>query len=208
MGDAARRALLCSALLVLLAQATSSCCRARGAPEKRDPSTGASEELTVTPLLDDGVHGGRIEFPLPGNPAQVHAMLLDFDSANGWRAWAKDHRTLRRGPSVVEALWTFEGRMGLNPSARLTFRSERLEGEIVIDFHLTRPVFGLARFSGQCRVRPAAGGKGGSLVTEEVFISSGLPLVSVSSEEIAAGLRKDARRMRAWMEERLTPPGP
>ncbi len=90
MGDAARRTLLCSALLVLLAQATFSCRCAHGARAQTDPSSGASEELTVTPLLDDTVRGGRIAFRLPGEPADVHAMLLDFDGAAGRRAWAKD----------------------------------------------------------------------------------------------------------------------
>jgi hypothetical protein len=35
-----------------------------------------------------------------------------------------------------------------------------------------------------------------------LFIDSGLPFVGASEDDIAAGLREDVRRLRAWAESR------
>ena len=65
------------------------------------------------------------------------------------------------------------------------------------------PAAGTARSSsGRSRrnVAPASSTPTGSAFTQRVFIDSGLWIANASTDEIEAGLREDAKRIREWLE--------
>jgi hypothetical protein len=166
-----------------------------------------AEELEVRPLELKGVRGGEITLLIDGSPEQVLEMLLDFAAADGHRAWAREYRLLESDGETVRAEWRFEGKMGVDPTVELSFR--RIPGGelIVLRYELSKTAFGLAAFFGDYRIRSVARDPPRSLLVQRVFIDSGLFFVNASAEDIAAGLREDARLMRAWMRERLGIPG-
>jgi hypothetical protein len=162
-----------------------------------------AEDLEVRPLELKGVRGGEIALLIDGSPEQVSAMLLDFAHADGHRAWAREYRLLDSEGEEVRAEWRFEGKMGVDPTVELSFRRIAGVEPIVLRYELSETAFGLAAFFGDYRIQSVPGDPARSLLVERVFIDSGLFFVNASAEDIAAGLREDARLMRAWMRERL-----
>ena len=157
-----------------------------------------AEELTVFPLDLEGVRGGRIVFSVDASSEIAVERLLDFDSAEGNRAWAKSYEVLERSPDRVRARWKFEGKLGLNPTCDLDFTLEQREGFTVIRYRQVEPVFGLAAFFGEYQIHPLEGGR--SLLSETIYIDSGVAFANATEEDIAAGLREDARLLRKWMQ--------
>ncbi|MFQ5417784.1 MAG: SRPBCC family protein [Myxococcota bacterium] len=164
---------------------------------------GRPEEATYAKLSLRGVRGGRLRFELPGSVDEVVAMLLDFDHAAGHRPWAKKYRMLSRSSEGVVAEWAFNGKLGIEPTVRIEFAVERRKGGAVVRFHLTRTAFGVAAFFGDYRLAPLKGEPRKVQVTARVYIDSGLLFVNASHDDIAKGLREDARQMAEWMQVRL-----
>lgn len=162
-------------------------------------------EAEVEPLELEGVKGGQLTFEVDGDPEDVLEMLLDFDHAEGNRAWAKHYELLERDGDVVTARWSFQGRMGIDPRTEMELRIERLPDELVVTYRLSKPAFGLAAFFGDYRIRPAAA-PSASILTERVYIDSGIPIANASRKDIADGLKEDARLIVAWMQERTAGP--
>lgn len=159
-----------------------------------------ADDLPVTELDHDGILGGRITARMPAAPDRVVAHLLDFDTADGHRAWARHYSTISRdGPSTV-AEWQFEGKLGIDPTVRIEFLTRDEGQRTVIDFRIVESGFGLAAFFGDYTIEPEATGADASLLVMRVFIDSGLPFVNASAEDIAAGLRADVRMLREWLE--------
>lgn len=162
-----------------------------------------AEELSVEPLELDGVRGASVQVTLDGEPDEVLEMLLDFERAQGNRAWAEAYEVVSREADRVVARWTFAGKAGLNPTIELEFVVERREDPVYVTYEAIEPSFGLAAFFGDYTVveHPDAGG-GRSVLRERVYVDSGLPFANATAEDLERGLREDARRMRAWMRER------
>jgi hypothetical protein len=150
-----------------------------------------------------GVKGGRIEFLLPGTPEQVHAMLLDFEGAEGHRSWARGYQTLERSPGRVVAEWRFRGKMGINPTVHIAFESKQEGAATTVSYTLVKKAFGIASFFGDYRIEPLPDQPGRTRLSERVFIDSGIPFTNAKPEDIEKGLREDARLMRLWMEQRI-----
>ena len=60
-------------------------------PELVEGAGAATAELEVTPLRQKSAIGARIVFGLDGRPEDVLSMLLDFEHADGRRAWSTRH---------------------------------------------------------------------------------------------------------------------
>ncbi len=161
-------------------------------------------ESAFTPLVLDGARGGSLAYDLEGGVEAVGAMLLDYDHADGQRAWAETYRTVGRDGDRERAEWKFRGKLGVAPRVVLDLERERVEGDAIrVRFQLSETAFGLKRFFGDWRVEPVAGVPDRAHVTARVFIDSGLPFVNASHDDVRDGLREDARLMRAWMDRRL-----
>ena len=161
-------------------------------------------ESTFESLSLKGTQGGKLEYDIEGTPAQVADMLLDFEGANGVRPWATNYRKLSSTGDTTKAEWQFKGKMGVNPKVVVALVRTDGAGAIVrIRFKLERKAFGIAAFFGDWKIRPVAGAEGRSHMTARMYIDSGLPFVNASSKDIEDGLRKDADKMRSWMQQRL-----
>jgi hypothetical protein len=158
-------------------------------------------ELEVQPLELEGVRGGRIVFSVEASVEEVVETLLDFEHADGHRAWAVHHEPLSRTGQQATARWKFEGRGGLNPTVELQFDVAREGREAVVTYHLLKPAFGVAAFFGEYRVHPSTRARP-TLLEETVFIDSGVTFANATQQEIAAGLREDARLLREWIRAR------
>jgi hypothetical protein len=161
-----------------------------------------AEELEVTPLDLEGVRGGLIAFTLDGSPSQVLEMLLDFEQASGKRIWARTYTLLSREDGVTTARWKFKGRLGINPTVVLEFRTEERREALVVTYEVLEPGFGMAAFFGDYRIFPVDGDADRSILEERVFIDSGLTFANASAEDLEDGLRDDADTLRAWIQVR------
>lgn len=159
-----------------------------------------ADDVTVKEVEYQGVRGGRTVYTIAGTPDDVAAMLVDFDGADGRRAWAKTYRTIKKSADEVVAQWKFEGKAGIDPDCDLVFNIVRRKADIVIRFKLQRTDFGLAAFFGDYRIESA--GDGQSKITARVYIDSGVAIANADAEDISSGLKEDAKLMRAWMIER------
>ena len=65
-----------------------------------------------------------------------------------------------------------------------------------------KKAMGIATFFGDYRIEPVAGSPPRCLVTERVFLDSGLAFANASHEDLEKGLAEDARLLKAWMAER------
>lgn len=171
------------------------------------PATAATEsrpsvELPVEILDYKGVRGGKIVCDVDGSKDEVVAMLLDFDHADGKRAWAKTYKDLGTEGEKRLAFWSFEGKSGINPEVVLVFETITRGDAAIIRYRLREPVFGLAAFFGDWRVTPL--GRARSRLTMRVYIDSGVLIANATEEDISDGLREDARLIDLWMKERLT----
>jgi len=177
--------------------------RSQGGPRDLEQAAGPAQNLPVQPLELRGVRGGVIALTLPGSASEVLAMLLDLDHAAGHRAWARSYRILERSATRVHSEWSFEGRMGINPTVQLELTVQSSQPPLVLNFKLVKPTFGLAAFFGDYRITTLPAEPPRCLLEERVFIDSGIFLANASEQDIRDGLREDARLMRAWMHERL-----
>ena len=136
-------------------------------------------------------------------------MLLDFEHAADNRAWARTFEVIRRTKDRVVARWNFEGRAGINPSCVLGFVVVPKEDGVVVRYKILEDDFGLAAFFGDYRVIRFAESPPRSKLVQRVYIDSGIALVNASADDIATGLREDARRILEWMKKRRQgrPPG-
>lgn len=160
------------------------------------------DALPFNPLELRDVRGGELTIALAGSPDAVASMLLDFENADGNRAWARKHTVLSSDERGLVARWEMEGKAGIEPVVELAFRRDTMkDGTIRIRFRLRKEDFGLAAFFGDYRIRAS---EGGSTVRQRVFIDSGLWIANASLEEIEAGLREDSKLLRAWLAERAT----
>jgi len=161
-----------------------------------------AEELDVELLEQGHAVGARIVFGLQGEPEDVLEMLLDFDHADGRRAWSYRHELLTRDGEHATARWHLKGKGGIHPTVGLAFVTERDPGRIRLEFNLVERAFGVAELFGDYTIVPDDE-HGGSLLAGRLFIASGLPFGGPSATDISAGLRVDAGLMREWMHERL-----
>ncbi len=175
-------------------------------PRPTGEPTTEEREQPVTRLRLKDVRGGELNFDLPGGPAAVAEALLDFANASGHRAWAPKIEALPPRGETLLSRWHFEGEMGIDPVVVLGFREKAEDGGILIRFRIVEKDFGLAAFFGDYLIRSAPDDEGRSRVRARIFIDSGVTIANASDEEIAAGLREDARMLEAWMQERLARP--
>ena len=176
---------------------------AQAGPGAETVETAPEAELPVKRLRLEDVRGGELDFELPGRPEEVAAALLDFAGASGHRAWAPLIEALPARGETLLSRWHFEGEMGIDPVVVLGFR-EKVDAESrLIRFKIVERDFGLAAFFGDYRIRASATDAGRSRVRARIFIDSGVTIANASDEEIAAGLREDARMLESWMKERL-----
>jgi len=152
-----------------------------------------------------GVKGGQLRYTLPGRVNDVAAMLLDFDKADGHRAWARRYEMLESGNRRVRARWVFRGKMGIQPTVEIDFRAVPEKNGVIVRYRLSKKSFGVAAFFGDHRVVGLHTTPPSVEVTSRVFIDSGLKLFNASRADIEKGLRRDAELMRAWMISRLSP---
>jgi len=151
-------------------------------------------------LSQDGLAAGQLTFTVPGSPDAVHDMLLDFDHATGKRPWAREYSVLEREDNRVLALWKFRGKLGVNPTVELEFLTNH-DGELTrISYRIAKNAFGLKTFEGALLLLPIEDNR--TVVSESVFIDSGLPIANATLDDIKKGLRADAEHMQAWMLER------
>jgi hypothetical protein len=161
-----------------------------------------ANELEVEILEEGDAVGARIVFGIEGEPEDVLEMLLDFDHADGRRAWSRKHELVSRNGECAEARWHLKGKSGIQPTVRLGFVTEREADRIRLEFALVERAFGVAQLFGDYTIAPDEE-HGGSLLAGRVFIASGLPFGGPTGADIAGGMRKDARLTREWMRERL-----
>jgi len=152
----------------------------------------------------DGIRGGALSVHLRAEVDDVLAALLDFDEADGHRSWAESFELVDAGEDSLGrwrvARWDFRGKLGISPSVTIEFRPERHADGASVAFELVDGALGLRTFEGSYVLEPTA--DGGTWFTQHVFLSSGLAFVDASHDDIAAGLREDARRLVAWLAER------
>ena len=170
------------------------------------PSESADEEYSA--LEVEGVRGGRHRFQVDGRVDDVVGMLLDFDHAQGHRAWAREYRTISREAPRITASWSFEGKLGINPEVVLELIERRESGVAVIEFRLIEKAFGLAAFFGDYRVSEDSANPARSWLVQRVFIDSGIWLANATAEDIENGLREDAKLIQEWMTLRLKDSSP
>lgn len=179
-------------------------------PAPAEPPAPAADPLPPEPPsyealpVRDGVRGGRVTFLLPGTPAQVAAMLLDFadDAAN--RPWRSACRLLSAEGDVHRARGTW-GDGIFKVERTLEHRVERRPDGTPhrITFRVTDPAPGMTVFDGEYVLEPAAGDPAQTRLTESLRLASGIVFRPVSQEEIRDGLLEDAARLRNWMSRRL-----
>lgn len=174
-------------------------------PEKQATASTEDEApaIPVEKLDYKGVRGGKITIDLEGSPEEVLEMLLDFEHADGKRAWAKNYVLLGREGDSTAARWHFEGKAGMNPTCELRFDTVRRERDIVLRYRLTKPDFGLQAFFGDYRMTARDTTPPTTRLVERVFIDSGVFIANATDTDIAEGLREDAKLMTEWMTERL-----
>lgn len=160
-----------------------------------------ASELAVELMEQDGAIGGRIVFGVAGEPEEVLDMLLDFDNADGRRAWSTRHELLSRDGDLATARWHLKGKGGIRPTVRLAFVTERLADRIRLTFDLVERTFGVMELFGDFVI--VADERGGSLLAGRVFVASGLPFGGPTVDDIHDGMRVDAELIRDWMHERL-----
>jgi hypothetical protein len=165
----------------------------------RDPSLDAPP--VYRELEDNGAAGGEIAFAVPGRPADVLAMLLDFANEGGNRPWRTACRVLSHNGDRWEVEAAFDGSAGVNPVVVLVHQVLPDGDGFLVRFHLERGAFGLRRFDGEYEIRPA--GPAHCRLRQRVFIHSGLPLLNASAADVRDGLVEDAKMIRAWMQRRL-----
>lgn len=170
-------------------------------PELVEAAQRPADELEVELLADQGAVGARVVFGIAGEPDEVLDMLLDFDHADGRRAWSTKHEIVAREGATVTARWHLKGKAGIQPRVRLAFVTERLADRIRLTFDLVERTFGVAELFGDYTIVPDDEGR--SLLAGRVFIDSGLPFGGPSPDDIRDGMRVDAALMRGWMHERL-----
>ncbi|MEZ6195507.1 MAG: SRPBCC family protein [Planctomycetota bacterium] len=156
-------------------------------------------------LEHKGVRGGRFRCELPAAPDRLAAMLLDFEHAGGHRAWADRFEVLSRTEDEVRARWHFVGKAGVDPAPVLALQVRRRTPDFVVRFRIVEEDFGLAAFFGDYRIEPIPDRPDHAVLTQRVYIDSGLWIANASAEEIEAGLREDARLLRDWALEPTTP---
>jgi hypothetical protein len=179
-------------------------------PDAADRPPAAADRLPAEPPnyealpVRDGVRGGRVTILLPGTPAQVAAMLLDFadDAAN--RPWRSACRLLSAEGDVHRARGTW-GDGIFKVERTLEHRIERRPDGTPrrITFRVTDPAPGMTVFDGEYVLEPAVGDPAQTRLTESLRIASGIVFRPVSQEEIRDGLLEDAARLRDWMSRRL-----
>lgn len=204
----AGRALVPALLAALLGACAST---PGGGAHTLDPQTWPAElvaeahrpasELDVEIVQQDGAVGGRIVFEVEGEPEEVLDMLLDFDHADGNRAWATQHETVSREGDVVTARWHLKGKAGISPVVQLAFVTQRLADKIRVTFDLVERTFAVSQLFGDYVI--AEGENGSSLMSGRVFVASGLPFGGPTPDDIRDGMIRDVELIRGWMRERL-----
>ena len=161
-----------------------------------------TSESAYQDLSSERIPGGQLSFVLHGTPGEVLEMLLDFDRASGRRSWAREYRLLERGADRTLARWTFKGKLGIHPSVTIEFRRLAVSEGVHLKYRVIESSFGMRNFAGEYRLVQLEGPTPMTLLTESVFIDSGLS-ANASAMDIEAGLLADARLMKEWMLERL-----
>ena len=163
-----------------------------------------AEELEVTAQVVDDVRGGQIAFAIPGTPADVRDMLLDFDGANDSRlTWCDRYEPLESDERSARAVWHFKRYKLLKPVVTLNYAIEPGEGgSIALRFRAEKPVMGVAALFGDYRLYPLPEDEPETLAVVRVFADTGLP-IQFDPEDLAEGMRDDAAALRAWIVKRL-----
>ena len=167
-------------------------------PAPRHPEVGEFK-----PLRLEDVKGGLLSFLVDGTPEQVKEALLDFDNAQGHRAWAQQYKIVGREGSTVVAEWKFKGKLGINPTVQLEFSPSTDGNATVIRYKVRKKAFGIASFFGDYRIVQVQSDPPRSLLTERIFIDSGLSFANATHEDMNKGLNEDARLIREWMTQRV-----
>jgi len=178
---------------------------ARPTPAPAKPAaTPIPAETTYAKLKLKRVKGGQLTYAAAGTVEEILAMLVDFDHAQGHRAWAQSYKTLRTDPAGVLARWKFKGKLGITPTVHLLFHTKREGKNGTVTYELKKRSLGIASFFGDFKVTPLAGSPSRSQIVQRAFIDSGLPFANASRSDIEKGLREDARLIRLWMQARTS----
>ena len=173
------------------------------APERPAGATAApqDDEVRYTRLENEGVAGGEVVFTVPGKPADVLAMLLDFAEEPANRIWRIGCKVLAHEADRWEIEAVYSGKAGINPTVVLEHTVARDGDGVIVRFRVCRAGFGLRTFDGEYEIRPLR--PGFCRLRERVFIDSGLPFVNADADDVKKGLMKDVDRIRDWMTRRL-----
>jgi len=149
-----------------------------------------------------GAFGGEVIYSVPGTPAQVTEMILDFEAEPKHREYRQKCVVLSRQGNVHRITATYgEGLLSLDRILRHTVSQEGKTTRIV--FEVEDRGAGLVRFDGVYLIEPAAEVPGRSRLTMQLHIDSGVFFRKVPQKEIQDGLLKDAGKVRKWMTLRL-----
>ena len=172
--------------------------------EDLQTARGPAMQLPVERFEIERVEGSGLSFVLDGTPSQVRDMLLDFDGANGRRVWCKRYKSVSLEATKAKAVWYFKRYKIFEPVVTLLYDIHEVadSNSIHIEFHAEAPVPGVAALFGEYQLYGLDGEVDETLMRAQVFIDTGFP-IGVSEEDMADGLRKDARALRAWIKERL-----
>lgn len=161
-------------------------------------------ELPVERFEVQRVEGSGLSFVLAGTPGEVRDMLLDFEEANGRREWCERYKPVSVEETTATAVWYFKRYKIFKPVVTLLYEiEEEPSGDrISIKFHAQEPVPGIAALFGEYQLYRLESETDETLMRAQVFIDTGFP-IGVSEEDMADGLRTDAKNLRAWIRERL-----
>jgi hypothetical protein len=192
--------------LLVAAESAPSTTAAESAPAA-EPAPDGAAAVIFRQLTYKGVNGGEGRFIVDGTPEEVALMLVDFNRMTGRRPWAAGYTHLSTDGDLHRSEWSFAGKAGVNPKCVLVHRVERKPDAVVVRFSLEKTDFGLAAFFGDYRLVPAFSGGRRTLVTERIFIDSGVLIANATAEDIEAAVRQDAADMGKWMRDRLVGAG-
>lgn len=163
-----------------------------------------ASELPVERYEVQRVEGSGLSFVLDGSPRDVRDMLLDFEGANGRREWCERYKSISVEETTATAVWHFKRYKIFKPVVTLlyTIQAEPSGQRILIEFRAEEPVPGIAALFGEYQLYALEGEPQRTLMRAQVFIDTGFP-IGVSEEDMADGLRTDAKNLRAWIRERL-----
>jgi hypothetical protein len=153
--------------------------------------------ISVTPLEEGRLAGGRAVYAVAAPLEAVRNVILDFPSQPEFRPTVVAAESIEAGESGGTVHFTFKGLLGVQPEATCDYTVVEEDEGVRIAYEMTDPSFTLSALRGSFELRRAAGGTK-TLVDQRTLVSA----LVMNRRQFLEELRADAAAIREEIERR------